>query len=162
MRDLLARYAWEEGIVDPATSGKTVEEAVKLVQSFRYGQVFGWIEQAQAVYREQPFVFRRGERLIHGVIDLLIRDASGRWRVIDYKTGVVLGYSPHEPGVLRDHARRYHLQVGIYAAAVQELTGEIPAVTIYYLRYAQTVEIAADGVVSGAGSLRSGDRGAAR
>ena len=93
--------------------------------------------------REQPFVFRRGERLIHGVIDLLIRDAEGRWRVIDYKTGVVPGYSSGEPGILLDHARRYHLQVGVYAAAVQELTGETPAVYIHYLRYAQTVEIAA-------------------
>ncbi len=53
------------------------------------------------------------------------------------------GYSPGERGVLQDHARRYHLQVGIYAAAVRELTGEIPAVHIHYLRYAETVEITA-------------------
>ena len=144
LRDLLARYVWEEGIVDADASRATVDQALKLVRRVQGSDVFRWIEQAREVFREQPFVYRRGDRLIHGVIDLLIRDADGRWRVIDYKTGVVPDYRGRGEVALVDHARRYHLQVGVYAAAVEELTGEAPAVYIHYLRYAQTVEIAAD------------------
>ena len=133
-----------------------------LVRRVRRSDVFRWINQAQEVFREQPFVFRRGERLIYGVIDLLIRDASGRWRVVDYKTGMVSGYLRSESGTLPVHARRYHLQVGVYAAAVQELTGETPAVYIHYLRYAANRPDRGGSVVGGAGSLRDGDRRAAR
>ncbi len=50
LRDLLGRYVWEEGIVDPAEISKTVDQAYRLVQSFRYGQVSGWIEQARDVF----------------------------------------------------------------------------------------------------------------
>ncbi len=142
LRDLLQRYTWEEGITDPVVMREVVKDAYMLVRRVRRSDVFRWINQAQAVFREQPFVLRRGERLIHGVIDLLLRDASGHWRVIDYKTGTVRGYLRSESGTLPVHARRYHLQVGVYAAAVQELTGETPAVYIHYLRYAATVPIA--------------------
>ena len=44
--------------------------------------------------------------------------------------------------LLSDHALRYHLQVGVYAAAIQEqLGGFVPDTYIYYIRYGQYVRV---------------------
>ncbi|HVU13615.1 MAG TPA: PD-(D/E)XK nuclease family protein [Phototrophicaceae bacterium] len=106
----------------------------------RRSDVFAEIAHADEVYRELPFVYQTEQRTIHGVIDLLLRGADGQWRVVDYKTAA-LKVLP-TPDALAEHARRYHLQMGIYAAAVQELVGAAPLAVIHYVRYAQTVIIA--------------------
>jgi hypothetical protein len=44
--------------------------------------------------------------------------------------------------MIREHAWRYHLQVGVYAAAVKEQLGGItPDVYIHYIRYGQTIPV---------------------
>jgi ATP-dependent exoDNAse (exonuclease V) beta subunit len=59
---------------------------------------------------------------------------------VDYKTGFV-GVSA-DRAALEAHARRYHLQVGVYAAAAQELLGiDRIDVYIHYIRHEQTVSI---------------------
>ncbi|MEP7292008.1 MAG: UvrD-helicase domain-containing protein, partial [Chloroflexota bacterium] len=139
LRDLLRRYAWEEGIVDQAENQLAVASAYELLQRVRSSDVFAEIARSSEVYREVPFVYRTEQRTFHGVIDLLLRDQSDQWRLIDYKTGW-LGESVTDDD-LANHARRYHLQVGIYAAAVRELVGIAPFVYIHYIRYARTVRI---------------------
>jgi len=139
LRELLRRYAWEEGVVDDAQNREAVASAYELLQRVRRSDVFGWIAAAREVYREVPFVQRIGERTIHGVIDLLMRDETDQWRLVDYKTSW-LGESVSEAD-LAAHARRYHLQAGVYAAAVQALVGTPPLVSIHYIRYAYTVII---------------------
>jgi ATP-dependent helicase/nuclease subunit A len=139
LRELLRRYAWEEGIVEEAQNRKTVLDAYELLKRVRRSEMFGWIEGANEVYRELPFVYQTEQRTIHGIIDLLIQDQTGEWRLIDTKTAVVT----HDPSLkaLEDHARRYHLQAGVYAAAVRELIGIAPKAYLYYIRYAKTVMI---------------------
>jgi ATP-dependent exoDNAse (exonuclease V) beta subunit len=78
------------------------------------------------------------------VLDVLFQRPDGSWVVVDYKTSHVAGYvaSP-DNRVIVDHAGRYHLQVGVYAAAVREhLNGVTPAVYIHYIRYQRTVQVA--------------------
>ena len=139
LRDLLRRYAWEEGIVSAQASREAVDRAYVLLQRVRRSDVFRWIASAREVYRELPFVYRTDKRTIHGVIDVLLRGADDQWRLVDYKTSWV-GKSVTPP-MLADHALRYHLQVGVYAAAVQELVGIAPLVYIHYIRYAQTITV---------------------
>ncbi len=140
LRDLLRRYAWEEGIVDEGENRRAVQESFHLVQRVRRSDMFLEIAHADEVYRELPFVYQTERRTIHGIIDLLMRDADAQWRVVDYKTAA-LKVLP-TPEALAEHAQRYHLQMGIYAAAVQELVGAAPQAVIHYVRYAQTVIIA--------------------
>jgi ATP-dependent exoDNAse (exonuclease V) beta subunit len=59
--------------------------------------------------------------------------------VLDYKTSYVNDDSPQ---ALAEHARRFHLQVGVYAAAAREQLGGItPSVYIHYIRYWQTIHV---------------------
>jgi ATP-dependent helicase/nuclease subunit A len=139
LRERLRRYAWEEGVVDEAENQLAVSSAYELLMRVRRSDVFAWMEGAQAVYRDLPFVCQLGQRTIHGAIDLLMLDANGQWRLVDYKTGW-LGTSVTDHD-LQEHARRYHLQAGVYGAAVQELVKTAPFVYIHYIRYARTVMI---------------------
>ncbi|MBR4383688.1 MAG: PD-(D/E)XK nuclease family protein [Selenomonadaceae bacterium] len=75
---------------------------------------------AQEIYREMPFsrpidakkFFNVDEKIfVQGIIDLLFRDASGRWVLLDYKTD---RDSP-------DIADRYRLQIDLYSAALEAL-----------------------------------------
>jgi ATP-dependent exoDNAse (exonuclease V) beta subunit len=52
---------------------------------------------------------------------------QGRWYVLDYKTADI------RPDQANWHAQRYAVQLGAYAQAVEERTGEIPIVQLYYL-----------------------------
>ncbi|MBL8162938.1 MAG: hypothetical protein JNJ61_13195 [Anaerolineae bacterium] len=45
--------------------------------------------------------------------------------------------------MVRQHARRYYLQVGVYAAAVREQLGLTPDVYVHYVQYGQTVHVPA-------------------
>jgi ATP-dependent helicase/nuclease subunit A len=143
-RERLRRYAWEEGVVEEGENALAVSLAYDLLLRVRQSDVFGWAARAQAVYRDVPFVYQMNgqatvQRTIHGTIDLLLLDETGQWRLVDYKTGW-LGASV-SADELQDHARRYHFQAGVYAAAVQELVENAPLVYIHYIRYARTVMI---------------------
>ena len=75
---------------------------------------------AQEYYRELPFsrlidaqkFFNVNEKIfIQGIIDLLFKDAAGRWVLLDYKTD---RESP-------DLAERYRVQIELYTQAVEAL-----------------------------------------
>jgi ATP-dependent helicase/nuclease subunit A len=140
---ILQSYAWEKGIVDPELRAYAIEQARRLLNGMAESDVFRWIVQAQQLYRELPFVYRTDRRIIHGILDVLLQRPGGSWSVIDYKTSAVSGYRGNgDAGLVIDHARRYHLQVGVYAAAVREqLGGFTPDVYIHYIRYRQTVYV---------------------
>ena len=75
---------------------------------------------AQEFYRELPFsrlidaqkFFKVDEKIfIQGIIDLLFKDAAGRWVLLDYKT------DRDAP----DIAERYRVQIELYTQAVEAL-----------------------------------------
>lgn len=141
-REILRSYAWREGITAPGSVDYAVDEALKLLRRFIASDVYAWMNGAQAVYREIPFIYERDERIIHGVMDTLMRRAGGDWVIVDYKTSSISDIRQN-PDAATIHARQYHLQLGIYAAAAQAILGHIvPKTFIHYIRYTQTVEIA--------------------
>jgi ATP-dependent exoDNAse (exonuclease V) beta subunit len=108
-----------------------------------------WIEKAAQVYRELPFIWAHGNRIIHGVIDILLQHPDQSWAIIDYKSGSL----PKNATVAeaRDHARRFHMQVGAYAEAVLEQFGASQTVDaaglgvyIHYIHCGRTVKIGRD------------------
>lgn len=100
-------------------------EHVKLIKAERIEKFFSSelgrrLITAQEFYRELPFsrlidaqrFFSVDEKIfIQGIIDLLFKDAAGRWVLLDYKT------DRDAP----DIAERYRLQVELYSAAVESL-----------------------------------------
>jgi ATP-dependent exoDNAse (exonuclease V) beta subunit len=94
------------------------------------------------VYRELPFIFDNGKRIIHGVIDVLFQQPDGTWTLVDYKTSDLRGEAA------KSHAQRFHMQVGAYAGAVLEQLQLVDdshlAVYIHYIRHDMTVRIESD------------------
>lgn len=87
---------------------------------------------AREFYRELPFsrlidarrFFNVDEKIfIQGIIDLLFKDAAGRWVLLDYKT------DRDAP----DIADRYKIQIELYAAAVEALLNITVAEKYLYL-----------------------------
>lgn len=137
---MLEGYAWQHGLTFEHEREEAVNRTKALLRQFQRSVVFGWIESARAdkrpLYNELPFILRTEKRVIHGVIDVLFQQADESWVIIDYKTSLVSNQD------FENHAQRYHLQVGVYASAVQQqLGGVIPATHIHYIRHNRTVHI---------------------
>ncbi len=140
--DMIRAIAWEKGLTNPALMETVAQEVRCLLEIYAHSDVHRWIrlarEQARAVHTELPFLFRSQKRLIHGVMDVLLRQADDEWLIIDYKTSQVSG------GAYEAHARRYRLQLGVYAAALREKLGmqRLPQTCVHYIRGNRTVELA--------------------
>jgi ATP-dependent helicase/nuclease subunit A len=138
---LLASYAWEQGIVDAGEKDKAVRAARELLDRYFQSDLYHKIARASPVYYEVPFVYQHGARIIHGVIDALFQSSADRWAIVDYKTSSLRAENQTEANW---HARRYHMQVGAYAAAVVEqlkLDAAQLDVYIHYVRYDLTVPV---------------------
>lgn len=138
--EMIAAIAWEQGLTDARALRSAADEARGLLRAFSDSKAYRMIASARAadrpLYTELPFMFRLGKRVAHGVLDVLLQRADGSWAIIDYKTSEARDdYSRH--------ARRFQLQMGIYAAAVQQRFGlaRLPQTYIHYLRGNQTVAL---------------------
>ncbi|MEP7285984.1 MAG: UvrD-helicase domain-containing protein [Chloroflexota bacterium] len=145
LHEILNSYAWEQGVTDVQALKIAIEEATRLLQLTEKSNIIVEMQQAEQsrqIYRELPFAFKFGERTINGVIDVLFFSKYGKWHVVDYKTSdvpPVEGLARSES--IRQHAERYHAQVGIYAAAIQIMTGQAPEVHLHYIRHVYTVHV---------------------
>lgn len=135
-------YAWEQGVSNEDARRNAVRISQTWLRRIQESDVFGWMQHAVKTFRELPFVYRNDQRIIHGVIDTLFQREDGTWVIVDYKTSFVAGYAAGLDDLLARHAERYHLQVGVYAAAVRELLrGTMPETYIHYIRYQRTVQV---------------------
>ncbi|MDZ4671627.1 MAG: PD-(D/E)XK nuclease family protein, partial [Phototrophicales bacterium] len=140
LRQILESYAWRFKVRDEIEAQTVVVDALKLLHQFEQTTIFDDIKHAKRVYRELPFVFNWGTHIIHGVIDVLCETANG-WAIYDYKTSTV--WSEDGQTDYAHHAERYHLQLAIYAHAVQKRLGVLPNAHLYYIRYNVKVAILA-------------------
>ncbi len=140
--DMITSIAWEQGLTNPIVVGSALQEVRQLLAQYAESEVYRWLHRARserrALYTELPFMFRTEKRVIHGVLDVLLQQANGDWMIIDYKTSTVIG------GAYEQHAERYRLQLGIYAAAVREQLrlDHLPRTCIHYIRENRTAELA--------------------
>lgn len=149
LAEMLQAHAWSQHLTRQETLEAAAKQAETLLEQFRRSSLYAEIEAARQakrpVLREVPFVFRSGERLIHGIIDVLFQDASEAWTIADYKTS----YVPREPGerlseALAKHAERYYFQIGAYASAVEAQYGGTPRALLHYIRYNTTLTLTPD------------------
>jgi len=134
----LQTYAWSAGLTDPPLVDEAIRRALDLLRRFESASIRREIERAVEVHREVTFVYHTGVRAIHGTIDVLYRDRGGQWHVLDYKTRPV-----NWPNVEQD-VPRYALQVGVYAAAVEARTGQVPGTFLYYIYPGRLVKVRPD------------------
>jgi ATP-dependent exoDNAse (exonuclease V) beta subunit len=97
-------------------SDADVEDAAGLVGAFAESELCGRLARAHAVRREAPFAFPMepgpNAPLLHGVVDVIGREADGTALVVDYKTDRLGGADPVE---IADRA--YGTQRSVYALA---------------------------------------------
>jgi ATP-dependent helicase/nuclease subunit A len=147
--DLLRSYAWQQRVTDPDDVQEVIRRAHRLLNLFQQSDLYREIQNVREArlphYAELPFVFRTDKRILHGMIDFLYQRNDGTWVVLDYKTSVIAGMASAPDARARQHAKRFHLQLGAYASAVsRELNGLTPLVQIHYIQYNHTVVVPAD------------------
>ncbi|GAB4520445.1 MAG: hypothetical protein OHK0046_30720 [Anaerolineae bacterium] len=138
LRQILYSYAWRQGITDDALCQEAMNRAYHLLRHFKQSDVCAWVNSAVKVYRELPFIYEQNGYIVHGVIDVLFQRPDGQWVIADYKTSTV---KEADYNSIRRHAHRYHLQIGMYAEAVQAQLGVMPETVIHYIRYTQTIRV---------------------
>ena len=111
-----------------------------VIRSVTSSEELAWIFRRQpTAYSELPFLYRKGNELVSGVIDrVVVKD--GRGYVVDYKAITI-----ENDGALQSWMDHYRPQVRIYCEAVKELF-RLEAVEGYLLfvdsgRLAMTVKI---------------------
>jgi ATP-dependent helicase/nuclease subunit A len=113
-------------------AGQTVEQATaearKLVDAFRASELGGRAARASRIEREFDFVMAIENVVLRGQIDLWFEE-GGELVLVDYKTDDIK---------LREAAARaefYAPQLGLYALALERITGQFPAKAfLYFLR----------------------------
>ncbi len=131
---MIRAIAWENGLTRSAALPFAMREIRGLLRDYKNSEAQRWIMKARAadrpVYTELPFMLHTEARVIHGVMDVLLRRSDDEWVLIDYKTSRVAD------GAFAEHAKRFRLQLGIYAAAAKEQLSlaEPPLAYIHYIR----------------------------
>lgn len=101
-----------------------------LVRKFLGSDLGRGMLKSSRVLREQPFVLKKDDRLLQGVMDLAFYEAGG-WVLVDYKTDGSLAYLDS-----------YRSQLGYYVEALEKISGErVKKAYIYYLRLDEIFEI---------------------
>ena len=162
---MIRAIAWGRGLTDPADLRFLSQQVRGLLAQYAEGEVCRWIESAREdgrpLHTELPFIYRRGKRVIHGAMDILLQGAKGEWMIIDYKTSAVSGET------LEQHAKRYRLQLGVYAAAAREHLGlpHSPQLYVHYIRHHATLRLSSadclaelEGLEAAIGDLVAYDR----
>lgn len=151
----LTSYAWKHGIVEPQRIASAIGEARSWLRGVQNTSVYHWQNEAQHVFRELPFIYKTDKRVIHGIVDVLLQKADGTWVIVDYKSSTIKGYSGYDEAerankhLLENHVKRYHLQVGVYAVAVERflrarglvVNAQEIKVYIHYLRYKVVTQV---------------------
>ena len=144
MRQRLRSTIRAQGLRNPSEIESLAGKALDLLDRFELSPLCALMKEARELFRELPFIYQRRDYLIDGRLDLLMQDAAGHWTLVDFKTAWLGGGASLTAA--REHAQRYHMQLGIYAEAVcQHPAVEASALTVqvHYLQQALDVTVPA-------------------
>jgi ATP-dependent exoDNAse (exonuclease V) beta subunit len=100
-----------------------------LVEVFLSSSLGKRMLKSPKILREQPFILKRDQRLLQGVVDLAFWEDG--WILVDYKTDRSLNY-----------LESYKTQLGFYKEAFEKITGEeVREAFLYFLRLNKTMTI---------------------
>ena len=127
---------------DPGRTESLAGRASGLLKRFERSPLCAQMKEARELLRELPFIYQRDGYLIDGRLDLLMQDSAGHWTLVDFKT-TWLGAGASQAAA-REHARRYHMQLGIYAEAItqhSDIEASALNVQLHYLQHALDVVV---------------------
>ncbi|HVT30988.1 MAG TPA: UvrD-helicase domain-containing protein, partial [Lacipirellulaceae bacterium] len=115
---------------------RACQTALDMVERFIASPRGQQLAAATQVHREVDFLLawppgkpNPDGRYIQGVIDCLVQDATGAWRIIDFKTNDIT------PADVPSIAERYELQLQVYAIAAERTLGQEPSeLVLHFLR----------------------------
>ncbi|MBQ2735687.1 MAG: PD-(D/E)XK nuclease family protein, partial [Clostridia bacterium] len=162
--DRLRRHGIDEECARLTAQKFITEETAKIIdwaqlEAFLKSDLFGWIGQAEKIYREQKFSLfipfseftqntelaeslQSHELFVQGSIDLLLQMPSGELYLIDYKTDRLLSKEKSAPQLYADRMKETHgEQLSCYRRAVTELFGRAPdKIFLYSLPLGKEIE----------------------
>jgi ATP-dependent helicase/nuclease subunit A len=118
-RAVLVRLTSQHPAVTPKLREAAVSAAESIVNKFLAMPLAEDIARSTEVLREAPFVLMRQGVTISGTIDLLYRNASDEWVLVDYKTDLI------RPEEVQKRAEASRMQVAVYVEAVSEFLGTV-------------------------------------
>lgn len=107
-------------------------EAERQVRTFKESRL-GKEAAGAEMMKEHPFAFGRGGAILRGQIDLIVRHANGALWMVDYKTSRI------GAGEVQARAADYELQLRIYALAVREVFGRLPAAAFLHFLHPDVI-----------------------
>lgn len=130
--------AWCERLA-PLNVNRSVDEtaalATQLLTRFVASTRYEALAAAPQVEREVEFLLAwppdsaEPHAMLSGYIDGAYQLPDGRWQIVDYKTNQVTA------GEVSSEAKKYELQLAVYALAIEAATGQPPAgMTLHFLR----------------------------
>ncbi len=142
MRQQLRSTVRAQGLRNLSRTESLVERASGLLEDFERSPLCAQMKEARQLLRELPFIYQRDGYQIDGRLDLLMLDSVGRWTLVDFKTAW-LGEGVSQTAA-REHTRRHHMQLCIYAEAVcqhPDIEASALTVQVHYLQHALDVVV---------------------
>ncbi|MCY3945860.1 MAG: UvrD-helicase domain-containing protein [Anaerolineaceae bacterium] len=142
MQGRLASLLWQQRVRSPQRRAALQRQATAMLARFEASALAERMRRAPLLLQELPFMQRHGDCLIQGSIDLVMRDAAGNWTLVDFKSSHLGEEAEHNRA--KDHARRYGLQLGLYANALLQRPEVEPGkltVQVHYLLHGLDVTL---------------------
>ena len=130
LEEAFRRVLMQADKLDPAEQQAVLEKAQMLLSRFRKSEAFSIIGSAEERRHEIPFSFAKGNFTVNGVIDLLMKEKTGRFVIIDFKTDALKDMDGLKQAV-EDHSR----QLESYRQAVSTTLGAEPDCMICFLDF---------------------------
>ncbi|MDR0952804.1 MAG: UvrD-helicase domain-containing protein [Elusimicrobiota bacterium] len=131
----LATQAFIAG-VDPIAHKSELEEAAKIIKTFKESELFKELKNMELLAAEMPFTFLENGAVINGIMDAVFKDKNGKIFIIDYKSDNI------NLTEAKEHSLKYKPQLALYTAAARKMfkNAEIES-AIVYLRNATIFKI---------------------
>ncbi len=134
---LVSAVVGELDLADRADLGVLTDELDEMLATLAESPLLATLQNAPRTLRELDFLMDVDTLRLRGQIDLILRDAGGDWRIVDYKSDRL---NPGESWAQR--AGKYALQLQAYALAAKRHLGVAPAgALLYSLRTGETWEM---------------------
>jgi ATP-dependent helicase/nuclease subunit A len=117
-------------------AGDDLGEPLRLITGLTAAPRWAALRRAACIHAELEFLLAwppdgalADGPFIHGFIDCLYQDASGDWRLLDYKTNRI------SPDNLAGAIETYEMQMLVYALAAERVLGRAPVeIVLHFLR----------------------------
>jgi hypothetical protein len=123
----LASYAHREGMLASQAASLAAGRALRMLSDLKRTPLYTQITSAPERYTGLAFTLDTPGGLLEGTIDMLYRDALGKWRLVEWKTAWA------GKAYLEEDAQKHRLRMAHYAEAARRATGETPVASICFL-----------------------------